>query len=97
MLRMMFSPEIFTTIGFMLIFAGILIVTVAMLLMIFTSLGKGKVEGGGIIFLGPIPIIFGSNIKIVKILALVSIFLIVLLVILILLPAFLSIGGLKLG
>ncbi|PSO06972.1 hypothetical protein B9Q04_13345 [Candidatus Marsarchaeota G2 archaeon BE_D] len=28
--------------------------------------GKGQVEGGGVIFIGPIPIVFGSNKRIAK-------------------------------
>ncbi len=38
-------------IGFLLIFIGALI----------SSLGGGEVEGGGVIMIGPIPIVFGSG------------------------------------
>ncbi|MCX8176471.1 MAG: DUF131 domain-containing protein [Candidatus Bathyarchaeota archaeon] len=88
MLKMMLPPEAFTVLGFILVFVGILIIAVAMLLAVFTSLGKGRVESGGVILLGPIPIVFGSNIKTVKTLVLIFIFLVILLAVFIFLPVF---------
>ncbi|MGP3705275.1 MAG: TIGR00304 family membrane protein [Candidatus Bathyarchaeota archaeon] len=93
MLKMMSSPEAFTLLGFILVFTGILIVAVAMLLAVFTSLGKGRVEGAGVVLLGPIPIVFGSNIKIMKTLVLMFVFLVILLAIFVLLPAFFTVVG----
>ncbi|MGP3667751.1 MAG: TIGR00304 family membrane protein [Candidatus Bathyarchaeota archaeon] len=89
----MSSPEAFTLLGFILVFTGILIVAVAMLLAVFTSLGKGRVEGAGVVLLGPIPIVFGSNIKIMKTLVLMFVFLVILLAIFVLLPAFFTVVG----
>lgn len=53
--------------GFFLIFLGVIIIFLAIIVFIFKSI-KGKVEtkGGGIIFIGPIPIIFGTDIHITK-------------------------------
>ncbi|HDD69326.1 MAG TPA: DUF131 domain-containing protein [Candidatus Korarchaeota archaeon] len=48
--------------------------------------GKTEVKGGGIIMIGPIPIIFGTDMGSLKVLAIIAIFLVVLIVLLILLP-----------
>ncbi|MBS3052245.1 MAG: DUF131 domain-containing protein [Candidatus Aenigmarchaeota archaeon] len=55
-------------IGIALIFIGVFITIVAS----FIS-GSGKVESGGIVFVGPIPIIFGSNTRIIYIVIIFSI------------------------
>ncbi len=53
--------------GFFLVFLGVMIIFLTMIIFMFKSI-KGKVEtkGGGIIFIGPIPIIFGTDIRITK-------------------------------
>nr|MDO8045266.1 DUF131 domain-containing protein [Candidatus Baldrarchaeota archaeon] len=53
--------------GFFLVFLGVMIIFLAIIIFMFKSI-KGKVEtkGGGIIFIGPIPIIFGTDIRITK-------------------------------
>lgn len=63
--------------GILLIFAGI-VGFVAYTILIFAKRvrevdqegeraeGEGKIEGGGIIFIGPIPIVFGSNRRVAK-------------------------------
>jgi uncharacterized protein (TIGR00304 family) len=64
--------------GFILILLGIIIVVVAFLLIILKNRnGKSKIKGGGVILLGPIPIIFGTDKEAVKTIILLSILLIV--------------------
>ena len=53
--------------GFFLIFLGVMIIFLAIIMFIFKSIkGKAEAKGGGIIFIGPIPIIFGTDIRITK-------------------------------
>jgi uncharacterized protein (TIGR00304 family) len=67
--------------GIGLIFAGMLIILVAILLLFISNVkGEEKVKGGGAIIIGPFPIIFGTDKKSVKTILLLSIALTVLLV-----------------
>jgi len=64
-------------VGFILILAGFVMVFIAALLLFFKALrGKGRVRGGGVVMIGPFPIVFGTNKESVKILLLLSIALI---------------------
>jgi len=68
--------------GIVLIFAGMLIILVAILLLFLSSVkGEEKTKGGGAIIIGPFPIIFGTDKESVKTILLFSIALTVLLVI----------------
>lgn len=68
--------------GIALIFAGMLIILVAILLLFLSNVkGEEKVKGGGAIIIGPFPIIFGTDKETVKTILLLSITLTVLLVI----------------
>jgi uncharacterized protein (TIGR00304 family) len=49
--------------GIGLIFVGILIIVVAAILLSVAGAKKGKVKGGGVVMIGPIPIIFGTDKK----------------------------------
>jgi uncharacterized protein (TIGR00304 family) len=49
-------------VGLFLVFLGVIIVLIGMLYIAFSS--GGRVEGGGVVIIGPIPIVFGSNKKI---------------------------------
>lgn len=70
------------SLGIILIFAGMLIILVAILLLFLSSVkGEGKVKGGGAIIIGPFPIIFGTDKQSVKTVLLLSITLSILLVI----------------
>ncbi|RLG86318.1 MAG: hypothetical protein DRO15_06310 [Thermoprotei archaeon] len=63
--------------GFMIVFIGIILIFIASL----TGIGKGaKVEGGGLVMIGPIPIVFGTSRGIVKILLILGIVLVALLI-----------------
>jgi uncharacterized protein (TIGR00304 family) len=77
-----------TFIGTVTIFVGITLVVIA-ILMLLLNRGKASVRGGGVIMIGPIPIIFGSDPKTVKWLIILAIFLMIIALITILLPAFL--------
>jgi len=69
--------------GFALIFAGILVIFVAIILLVISSTKEGrKVKGGGAIIIGPVPIIFGTDKQSIKMILLLSITLTVLLIIL---------------
>lgn len=60
------------TIGALLIFLGFVIAVSAILLTILRQpKGRREIKGGGVIFIGPIPIIFGTDKKMIGV-ALVS-------------------------
>ncbi|MGC9346273.1 MAG: TIGR00304 family membrane protein [Candidatus Bathyarchaeales archaeon] len=66
--------------GIALVFAGMLVILVAIILLFLSSVrGEGKVRGGGAIIIGPFPIIFGTDKESVKMVLLLSIILVVLL------------------
>ena len=54
------------SLGFLLILTGIIVIVVAIILASKSSAKKGRVRGAGIIVIGPIPIIFGTDKKSVK-------------------------------
>ena len=72
-----------------MVILGFLIILISILLMAFKSMkseGKGSVEGGGVIIIGPIPIVFGSSKKITGILLILAIILFLLTIIFFILP-----------
>jgi len=72
------SNQLFN-IGMMLFLAGFVIIFVATVLLIFaTAKGKAKIKGGGVLIIGPFPIVFGTDKESVKTLLLLSIVLIAL-------------------
>lgn len=52
-------------VGFGLVFVGVLIVILALVLA-GTRSGRGKVKSAGLVIVGPVPIIFGSDKESVK-------------------------------
>ena len=60
------EPAIFYALGTALIAIGIIIVIVSMILISTRGTEKGKVKAAGVIMIGPIPIIFGTDKKSVK-------------------------------
>ena len=63
-----------------LIFAGLVLVFIAAVwLFAQGSSGEGKVKGGGIVIVGPVPIIFGTDKQTVKTLLILAIILVALL------------------
>ena len=61
-------------IGILLIIIGFIIVLIGIL---SSMRGESRVEGGGVILIGPIPILFASNTRIAVILMILAIVLIV--------------------
>jgi uncharacterized protein (TIGR00304 family) len=65
--------------GIALILIGVLIIIVAIVLISVSSAkGEGEVRGGGVVMIGPIPIIFGTDKKSLKTAVLLSLALAVL-------------------
>jgi len=58
------------SIGFILVFVGFVVLIIGGILMALRS--GGEVEGGGVIFIGPIPIVWGSSREITKSLLIVT-------------------------
>ncbi len=56
----------FYTLGVALVVVGIIIIVAVIVLASAGSSKKGKVQGAGVIMIGPIPIIFGTDKKSVK-------------------------------
>jgi uncharacterized protein (TIGR00304 family) len=59
------DPKVFYAIGIALIAVGVIVI-LAVIVLASTGSKKGKVRGAGIIMIGPIPIIFGTDKKSVK-------------------------------
>jgi len=68
--------------GFALIFAGVLILLVAILSLFISSVKKQKIKGAGAIIIGPFPIVFGTDKESIKEVLLLSIILTILFLIL---------------
>jgi uncharacterized protein (TIGR00304 family) len=57
---------VFYTLGIALIVVGIIIIVTAIILASIGDAKKGKLSAAGVIMIGPIPIIFGTDKKAVK-------------------------------
>jgi uncharacterized protein (TIGR00304 family) len=75
------GAETLYTLGFALIFIGILVIIVAVILVSISGAKKGKVRAGGAVIIGPVPIIFGTDKKSLKTVLLLSMALTVLLIV----------------
>jgi uncharacterized protein (TIGR00304 family) len=80
------------TVGFLLVFIGVLIIILGVSSMAYEARKIGGVEtpegglrGGGVIMIGPIPIIFGTDVSALKIVMILAIVLMVIAVLLIIL------------
>jgi uncharacterized protein (TIGR00304 family) len=68
--------------GIVLIFIGVLVIIAAIVLIsVLGGRGEGEVRGGGVVMIGPIPIIFGTDKKSIKTVLLLSLALTVLAII----------------
>lgn len=77
-------------IGFILVVLGFIIALIAVFLLAFGGRGIwGKTRGGGILLIGPIPIIFGSDKESVRVLVVLAIVLMAIVLIFMLIPTFL--------
>lgn len=75
----------FYAVGIALVVVGIIVIVAAIIVASMGGAKKGKVRGAGVIMIGPIPIIFGTDKKSVKaVLALALALTIVVLIIIIL-------------
>ena len=73
----MASNELLFDAGVLLIIVGFVIVFVAAVLMISSAAkSKGSLRGGGVVIIGPFPIIFGTDKESVKVLLILSIILV---------------------
>jgi uncharacterized protein (TIGR00304 family) len=70
--------------GLALILIGIFAIVIGLLILAFSRLAK--VEGGGIVFIGPFPIIFGTSERIVYIVLTITLLLMFIYLFLILFP-----------
>ncbi len=78
--------------GFVLMIAGFIIVFLAVVLLIIASLkGGGRVRGGGIILIGPIPIMYATDKKSAYVLSILMIAIIVIALVL----TYIAWGGVK--
>jgi len=76
------SDQLLWSLGFTLIIAGVVIVLIAVASFFQgAKSSKEKFKGGGIIFIGPIPIIFGTDKETIKIILILSIVLIILILV----------------
>ena len=78
------SDQLLWSIGLTLVFVGFAVAFFAVVLLFLRGLKSksGKVRGGGVVIIGPIPIIFGTDKEAVKIILVLSIILIALLLVL---------------
>jgi len=73
--------------GFLLIILGFALAVIAMLIMVLRSpRGPSSAKGAGLILIGPIPIVFGTDKQSVKIVMVLAIVLILLALVVMLLP-----------
>ena len=74
-------------IGLLLALAGFALAIAAIFVAILRSArGTGKVRGGGVVMIGPVPIVFGTDKESVRILTLLGIVLMIVLLLFSLLP-----------
>ncbi|MBE0516521.1 MAG: DUF131 domain-containing protein [Methanophagales archaeon] len=79
------------TVGFLLVVIGILVILAGIFSMAYQAWKTGGVEkpevrGGGVVMIGPIPILFGTDIGALKFVMILAIVLMVIAALLILLP-----------
>ena len=68
--------------GIALIFAGMLAILIAIILLFLSNIkAEGKVKGGGAVIIGPFPIIFGTDKESVRTVLLLSLALTILLIV----------------
>lgn len=87
-------PVRLITLGFMLVFIGVLVIMAGMLSMVYQSWkvegeggpSEGGVRGGGIVMIGPIPLIFGTDVGALKIVMILAFVLMVIAALFIILP-----------
>ena len=87
----MLGQSALASLGLALIVLGFIVTFIAVLVMFIKSVSlRGKTRGGGLIMIGPIPIIFGTDKETMKILIALAIVLMVFAAVLMLLPSLIS-------
>lgn len=82
------ADSLLFNIGLLLALAGFALAIVAIFVAILRSAkGTGQVRGGGIVMIGPVPIVFGTDKGSVRMLILLGIMLMIVLLLFSLLPA----------
>jgi uncharacterized protein (TIGR00304 family) len=76
----MVDSAVFYALGIALIVVGVLVIAVAFVLLFILGVEKSRVKGGGVVMIGPFPIIFGTDEKSIKTVLLLSLGLTVILV-----------------
>jgi uncharacterized protein (TIGR00304 family) len=83
------------TLGFLLVFIGFLVILAGIFSMAYHAWRTGEtgteepeavVRGGGVVMIGPIPIIFGTDVASVKIVVILAIVLMIIALILLFIP-----------
>ena len=80
------------TLGFLLVFIGMLVILAGVFSMTYQAWKSGGIEkpdvrGGGIVMIGPIPIIFGTDVGALKLVMILAIVLMVIATVLFFLPS----------
>ncbi|MEM3088275.1 MAG: DUF131 domain-containing protein [Candidatus Bathyarchaeia archaeon] len=74
------APSLYA-LGIALVFVGILLVVVTLFLLSVSSAKRRKINGGGAVIIGPVPIIFGTDKRSLKTVLLLSLALTIMLVV----------------
>jgi len=77
-------------VGFFLAVTGIIVIVIVALLILFSDTRKAKTRGAGVILIGPIPIVFGTDKESLKKILILTITLSVLMIILTIVIHFMS-------
>jgi len=81
------ADSLLFNIGLLVALAGFALAIVAIFIAILRSArGTGKIRGGGVVMIGPVPIVFGTDKESVRILILLGIVLMIVLLLFSLLP-----------
>ena len=81
------ADSLLFNIGLLLALAGFALAIVAIFIAILrSSRGTGKIRGGGVVMIGPVPIVFGTDKESARILILLGIVLMIVLLLFSLLP-----------
>lgn len=71
--------------GLALVFVGVIILVIATVLLLVSGIrSRGRVKGAGVVIIGPVPIIFGTDKQSIKLVLSLSITLVALLIVLML-------------
>jgi len=77
--------------GFVLIAIGVVLALAAMILLVFRSnRGPGQARGAGVLLIGPIPIVFGTDKQSVRVVILLAIILMLVVLAVMLVPSLLG-------